>query len=89
MPRRCGTPGLKLCTSTSAVRTQGQQGAQVVGLLQVQHHAQLAAVHADEGAALGLQRGRVGPQVVAAGRFDLDDLGTLVGQQRTGVGPAM
>src|SRR5690606_34574540 len=57
-----------------------------VRALEVQHQAALAAVHAEESAALGLQGGRVVAQVVAAGGVDLDHVRALVGQQRAAVG---
>ena len=64
-----------------------QQYRKALGLLQVEHEAALAAVHAEEGAALGLERRRVLAQRVAAGRLDLGDFRAKVGEQRAAVGP--
>ena len=85
MPRRSGTPGRKLCTSTSATSHESQQHCETLRALQIEHDALLAAIDAEERAILRLQRRRILAQVVAIGRLDLDDVRALVGQQRAAV----
>ena len=82
-----GNAGPEVVDQHIGLAHQAQQHGMVGLVLQVQHHAPLAAVHAEEGAAFGLQRGGVLAQVVAHGRLDLDDLGALVRQQRAAIGP--
>jgi len=65
---------------------QPHQHRALVGLLQVEHHAALGPVDAEEGAAFRFQRGRILAQVVAGRRFHLDHFRALVGQQRAAVG---
>jgi citrate lyase subunit beta/citryl-CoA lyase len=65
---------------------QRLQRGQALGLLQVQHQAALAAVHAQEGAALLRQRGGILVQRVAGRRHDHDHIGAQIGQQGAAVG---
>ncbi|MOA18616.1 hypothetical protein D3C78_1389460 [compost metagenome] len=62
----------------------GQQVAQQLlagRLRQVQRHAFLVAVHADEVRRRVAQEGRApSPRLIAAGRFDLQHVGAVVGQ---------
>ncbi|MNT78119.1 hypothetical protein D3C72_2173270 [compost metagenome] len=59
------------------------------GLRQVQRHAFLVAVHADEVGGRLAQEGRPpAARLVAAGRFDLEYVGAVVRQDLRAVGPA-
>ncbi|KAG1076491.1 hypothetical protein G6F40_017344 [Rhizopus arrhizus] len=70
----------------------GQQVAQQLlagRLRQVQRHAFLVAVHADEVGRGVAQEGRApAPGFIAAGRLDLQDVGAVVGQDLRAIGTA-
>ena len=66
---------------------QQHQGIAGRRLLQVEHHAALAAVGAYEGGRHARLHGRAGGAGrVATGRFDLDDVGAVVAQHLRGIG---
>ena len=74
MPSRSVTPGRKVSTSTSARVGELVERVEARGVLQVDGHRAPRAVP-DRVAAVVAER-------VAAGRFDLDDVGALLGEEQ-------
>jgi hypothetical protein len=64
-----------------------QQHIERFRLLEIEHEPALAAIHAEKRAAFRFQCRWILAQVIARGRFDLDDFRALIREQRAAVRP--
>jgi hypothetical protein len=86
MPSRAGTDGRKFSTSTSAFSTILCRTASPFRLLQIERERALAAVGAEEEAALACKARRKLAEHIALRRFDLDHRGAEIREQCAAIG---